>query len=242
MQQEGILAIIAGTTLLGSFVQSVSGFGYAIIVMSVLPLFVSIQTSSVLEVFTSSVMVCVIALKYRKNIRWKFIAIPLAANAVFGYVGICIQSAVPDTQLRRILGGCLILLSLWLMRPHTSRKVLPWVVAGLLAGTLSGLMGGMMSIGGPPMVLYCLSITDSKEEYTATLQTYFFFSTLYLFLMHLVMGHMTPKVWEYSLAALAGLGAGTTVGLKVFHSIRQNAFQKVVCAFMIMAGIYMLVS
>lgn len=242
MQREGILAIIVGTTFLGSFIQSVSGFGYAIIVMSVLPLFMSIQTSSVIEVFTSSVMVCVIALRYWKKIRWKFIAIPLAANAVFGYVGICIQSAAPEILLRRILGSCLILLSLWLMSSHAARKILPWGAAGLLAGTLSGLMGGMMSIGGPPMVLYCLDVTDSKEEYTATLQMYFFFSTLYLFLTHLFMGHITPQVWGFGAAALAGLGAGTTVGLKAFRKIRQNSFQKVVYGFMILAGIYMLVS
>lgn len=240
MQQGSIMAIVMAAAFAGSFIQAVGGFGYAIVVMSVLPLLLKIQTASVIEVFTSSVMVCVIALRYRKNIRWKLIILPALANAVFGYIGIRIQSAAPEQLLRRILGSCLILLSLWMMRKHGGRKVPNRPVAGLTAGMMSGIMGGMMSIGGPPMVLYFLGVTDSKEEYTATLQMYFFLSTLYLFFTHLLMGHMTKEVWTFSLFALLGLGAGTAAGMAVFQRIRQETFRKVVYGFMILAGIYML--
>ncbi|MDD6283248.1 MAG: sulfite exporter TauE/SafE family protein [Oribacterium sp.] len=240
MQYNSILAVIFGAAVLGSFIQSVSGFGYAIVLMSILPVFLSIQTASVLEVVTSSVMVCAIALRYWKNIRWRLIVLPMIANAVFGYIGICIQSAVPDVMLRKILGICLIMLSFWMMKTRQAAKAGNWIMSGLAAGTLSGIMGGLMSIGGPPMVLYCLSVTDSKEEYAATLQMYFFLSSIYLLLTHIFMGHLTSQVWMSCIAAVLGLGIGTVVGLKVFRKIRQDAFRKVVCIFMVLAGVYML--
>lgn len=242
MQYDSILIVIFGAAFLGSFIQAVSGFGYAIVLMSVLPFFINIQTSAVLEVFTSTIMVGAIALRYRKNIRWKLIVIPLIANSVFGYIGILIQSFAPEKLLRCVLGICLIVLSLWMMKSHTKRQMKNKTLFGLLAGTLSGFMGGMMSIGGPPMVLYYLDATDTKEEYTATLQTYFLFSTVYLFMTHILMGHFSSQVFRYSIAALAGLGAGTVFGLSIFKKIKQDVFRKVVYLFMAFAGIYMLLS
>ncbi len=161
-------------------------------------------------------------------------------SAIFGYIGIRIQAEAPEQLLRKILGSCLILLSVRMMRKRTQRKPRSLPAAGLAAGMMSGIMGGMMSIGGPPMVLYFLGVTDSKEEYTATLQMYFFLSTLYLFFTHLLMGHLTKEVWIFSLFALLGLGAGTAAGMAVFQRIRQETFRKVVYVFMIFAGIYML--
>lgn len=240
MQHGSIMAIVMTAAFAGSFIQAVGGFGYAIVVMSVLPLILKIQTAAVIEVFTSSVMVCVIALRYRKSIRWKLIALPMLASAIFGYIGIRIQAEAPEQLLRKILGSCLILLSVRMMRKRTQRKPRSLPAAGLAAGMMSGIMGGMMSIGGPPMVLYFLGVTDSKEEYTATLQMYFFLSTLYLFFTHLLMGHLTKEVWIFSLFALLGLGAGTAAGMAVFQRIRQETFRKVVYVFMIFAGIYML--
>lgn len=41
----------------GSFVQSASGFGYAIVVMSILPLFIPFQAASIVEVLSALAMV-----------------------------------------------------------------------------------------------------------------------------------------------------------------------------------------
>ena len=53
----------------GSFIQSASGFGYAIVLMSVLPLVIPFQSAAILEVMTSFLWWGTIALKYRRIIR-----------------------------------------------------------------------------------------------------------------------------------------------------------------------------
>ena len=41
----------------GSFIQSASGFGYAIVVMSILPLFIPFQSAAIVEVLSALAMV-----------------------------------------------------------------------------------------------------------------------------------------------------------------------------------------
>ena len=126
-------------------------------------------------------MVLWIAVKYRRHINWKLLWWPLVANSVFSLAGIWFQDAGTETLLRRILGITLVVLSIYFIFFSSRLVIRANLWTGLAAGAISGVCGGLMSIGGPPMVAYYLAATRSKEEYAATLQTYFIFSTVYIF-------------------------------------------------------------
>lgn len=226
----------------GSFIQSASGFGYAIVVMSILPLCIPFQAASIVEVLSALAMVVWIAVKYRRHIRWKLLWWPLVANSLFSVAGVWFQSGSAETVLRRILGVTLVVLSIYFIFFSSRLVIRANLWTGLAAGTISGLCGGLMSIGGPPMVAYYLAATRSKEEYAATLQTYFVFSTIYIFATHLVMGHVTGEILGWSALALAGLGAGTFCGLKVFDRLSAEGLKKVVCGFMAVVGCYLVIT
>ena len=165
----------------GSFIQSASGFGYAIVLMSVLPLVIPFQSAAILEVMTSFFMVGTIALKYRRFIRWRLLVWPLVANTIFSLTGVWFQSGSAEAVLRRILGVTLVLLSVYFIFFSSRLTLKGNAVNGFIAGSISGVCGGLMSIGGPPIVAYYLAATHSKEEYNATLQAYFVISTAYIF-------------------------------------------------------------
>ena len=210
----------------GSFVQSASGFGYAIVVMSILPLFIPFQAASIVEVLSALAMVLWIAVKYRRHINWKLLWWPLVANSVFSLAGIWFQDAGTETLLRRILGVTLVVLSIYFIF-FSSRLTI---------------RANLWSIGGPPMVAYYLAATRSKEEYAATLQTYFIFSTVYIFAAHVVMGHVTGQILTWSALALVGLAAGTFCGLKLFDRLSAEGLKKVVCGFMAVVGCYLVIT
>lgn len=226
----------------GSFVQSASGFGYAIVVMAILPLFIPFQAAAILEVLSSFAMVAWIALKYRRHINWKLLAWPLLANCVFSLAGIWIQTGSAEALLRRILGGALLALSVYFVFFSSKLTLKGSALGGALAGCISGVCGGLMSIGGPPMVTYYLAATRTKEEYAATLQTYFVFSTAYIFFAHVAMGHVTGQILGWSVWALLGLAGGTFCGLKLFDRLSGPALKKLVCIFMAALGCYLLVT
>jgi len=237
---QAILFVFAAA-LAGSFIQTVSGFGYAIIVMSILPMLVPFQTAAIIELITAAFMSLAIAFNYRRHIRWKLVFWPLLSNVVAAQLGVMIQTESSEQTLRRILGAVLILLAVYFI--FFSKKFhLPGTPeVGLAAGFVGGLCGGMMSIGGPPMVVYYLAATDSKEEYNATMQTFFVLTCLNVFITHLVMGHMTGAVLRFGVWALAGVGLGTLLGLKLFDRLSGPALKKLVYAFMSCTGLYLLI-
>ena len=226
----------------GSFIQSASGFGYAIVVMSILPLFIPFQSAAIVEVLSALAMVLWIAVKYRRHIHWKLLWWPLVANSVFSLAGIWFQDAGTETLLRRILGVTLVVLSIYFIFFSSRLVIRANLWTGLAAGAISGVCGGLMSIGGPPMVAYYLAATRSKEEYAATLQTYFVFSTIYIFAAHVAMGHVTGQILSWSALALVGLAAGTFCGLKLFDRLSADGLKKVVCGFMAVVGCYLVIT
>lgn len=226
----------------GSFIQSASGFGYAIVLMSVLPLVIPFQSAAILEVMTSFFMVGTIALKYRRFIRWRLLVWPLVANTIFSLTGVWFQSGSAEAVLRRILGVTLVLLSVYFIFFSSRLTLKGNAVNGFIAGSVSGVCGGLMSIGGPPMVAYYLAATHSKEEYNATLQAYFVISTAYIFFTHVALGHVTGQILAWGVWALLGLAAGTFCGLKLFARLSAAGLKKLVCGFMAVVGIYLVIT
>lgn len=226
----------------GSFIQSASGFGYAIVLMSVLPLVIPFQSAAILEVMTSFFMVGAIALKYRRHIRWRLLVWPLIANAVFSLTGVWFQSGSAEGLLRRILGATLVLLSVYFIFFSSRLAIRGGARNGFIAGSISGICGGLMSIGGPPMVAYYLAATSSKEEYNATLQAYFVLSTAYIFFTHVALGHVTVQILSWGIWALLGLAAGTFCGLRLFDRLSAAGLKKLVCGFMAAVGIYLVIT
>ncbi len=234
--------LIALVALMGSFTQAVTGFGYAIICMALWPLILPLRVASVLEVMTAFVMVIYISLKLCQHINFRLMIWPLLSYSVASAVGVFTLLSGTETVIRRILGVILVLLSIYFKCFSNKVRIKPTRRNGLLAGLVSGFLSGLFNIGGPPMVVYFLSVTEDKMEYNATLQCYFTFTTIYVFLLHLFMGNVNIEVLQYSVAGLAGLAVGTGTGLCLLRRLSMEATKKFVYGFMILAGIYLVIA
>lgn len=51
-------------------------------------------------------------------------------------------------------------------------------IAEITVGVISGFTGGMFAVGEPPMVAYYDSVIDDSITYQATIQTFFFLTSL----------------------------------------------------------------
>ena len=63
-----LFLLVALIALAGSFVQSTTGFGYAVTCMALWPLLLPFKTATVVELITATFMTVTIAVRY-----WKFI-------------------------------------------------------------------------------------------------------------------------------------------------------------------------
>ena len=66
-----LFLLVALIALAGSFVQSTTGFGYAVTCMALWPLLLPFKTATVVELITATFMTVTIAVRYWKFINWR---------------------------------------------------------------------------------------------------------------------------------------------------------------------------
>lgn len=233
------LFYIALIAVAGSFIQTSSGIGYAIVTMALWPVFIPFRQASVLEVITAFAMVIYILVKLSGRINFKLLLFPLISSITCSTFGVFTLMASTEAFMRRVLGVFLLILSAYFLFFNGKMKIKPTRTNGLIAGALSGFFGGMFSIGGPPIVLYLVSATDDKMEYSATLQCYYICVSIYILAMHIILGNVTGETLKYSAVVIIGVLIGTGAGLNLFRKLSMNAIKRLVNGFMAVAGIYL---
>ncbi len=234
-----ILFMIA--SFAGSFIQSICGFGCAIVTMAVFPYFMpgyqlSVTVSSLLALSSN---VGNLAARI-KSVRFKLIISALIGYFVFSTFAIFYSIGKADSTLKAVLGGLLIVLSLYFMFLKDQIKIKPTFVNGLIAGALSGVMGGIFSISGPPIVVYTLAVTDTKEEYLATNMGFFGITNIYTAIIRAIGGLITPQVLWLWLIGSVMIFVGVFFGKKVADKLNAQAIRKIIYVFMALSGCIMI--
>ena len=221
-----------------AFVQRVSGFGFGIFIMTALPyLMPSYGEATTLSGMLAAVTSAIIVWHMHKYIKWKKLLPILITFLIVSWFAVQFVATAGDGVLKRILGGVLILASIYFFCFSEKIHIRPTWPMQLSMGTLSGVMGGLFGMQGPPAVLYFLASAERKEEYMALVQCYFLIGNLMMTLYRAQSGFLTPLVmrdWCYCLVAVL---IGTWVGAKVFRLIPIKVLRKIIYAYMGVSGL-----
>lgn len=221
------------------FVQRVSGFGLGIFAMMFLPYFTPTPVAASISTLFSCVTSTYNAIRYRKEIAYKT-AIPMVCAALVAIpIAVYFSAVVSARIFQWLLGGVLILLSIYFLFFNQRIKLKPNLTNGLLAGAVGGTLNGLFSTGGPPVVLYLSSALSSNEAYFATIQFYFCFTNIYATAMRAVNGILTKDALLYAVIGLAGCMVGDTLGKQVFHKLNAEKLKRIIYIGMIISGIVM---
>lgn len=227
-------------SILGSFIQSITGFGCAILAMSILPLVLPFKTAAVAMALAALVMTFKVSFSLRENINYRILVIPFIASLAGRTIGVHILNSYDTNMLQKILGILLILLSLWFIFFNHAVKLEANSVTGLSAGLASGILGGLCNISGPPLVIYFFSVLKEKKEYNATIQATFFLGGLYTILLHILYGNITEEIVKLSAVAVVGVAIGSSIGLAMFSKINKKILSRIIYSFIMVMGIVML--
>lgn len=236
---QAILLILVGFG--AGFVQRVSGFGLGIFAMMFLPHFLPSHTAAAtISTLFSCVTSVYNAVKYRKNVVYKTALPMLCAAFVSVPVAVYCSVMVSGEFFEILLGGVLILLSLYFLFFAKRIRIRPTVFNGVLAGTLGGTLNGLFSTGGPPVVLYLTNAMESKLAYFATIQFYFGVTNLYSVASRAVNGIVTGEILLCAAVGAAGCMLGDALGKTVFDRLDADRLRKVIYIGMILSGILMI--
>lgn len=224
-----------------ALVQRVSGFGFGILIMSVLPfLMPSLGEATALSGLLALVASSGVAIRCVRDVRWKKLLPILITFILVSFFAVRFMKTADSHLMRKILGGVMILVSIYLAYASGRIHLLPNMKVQLSMGTLSAIMGGLFAMQGPPAVIYFISSTQSKEEYIAQTQWYFMVGNLALTLMRAGNGFITPGVLKGWILGIPAVLLGLWAGAKIYKRIHLATLHKIVYAFMAVCGATMI--
>lgn len=230
--------LIFAASALASFVMTTTAFGYAIVMMMVLPFVMPAEAAAAVATLGSLAVELWATVRYVRVLKWQDILIPAGFSVTAAVLGIVFDLGLSATVYKALLGVFLFGLSLWFWR-YSARVKLPvnaWT--GTAVGLISGICGALFAVNGPPLVLYYNAASESKERYMASVQTVLLLQSLALCAARTAVGAWPENVGAYLLPLFAGAALGILPGTLLFSCIDAARFKKIIYAAMCAAGLY----
>lgn len=226
---------------IASFVQGFSGFGFALLTVPTLSIFLDLKFVVPLAALCGFYVNIYLAYVLRKKIR-----INEAKELVYGaLIGVPLGAMVITSfnkELLLVFLSLLVLIFVFFSLTNIiqTRKInYKWKY---LAGFLSGLFGGAFNTNGPPILIYYYLSGYSKEKFKASLTGYFVFSSIIIVSSHYFSGMTTLNVLKFSIYLLPAIILGKVLGHKYFGKVSSNVYNKIVLFTLAIIGTYLLIT
>lgn len=235
-----ILTVI--TTAAGGFLQSLAGFGFAIISMTVFPyIYGGASTSAAITGALSVLGSSTVTYRMRKKVSVRRCIWPLAGYIALSSVVIFLSVSWSESWLKILLGVLLIILALYYSFCGEKLRIPATPVTGVIAGALSGILGGLFSISGPPVVLYFSASSPDNDTYMADIQLYFAMTSLYATILRIINGRLTLDMLPLVVLGYSGYLVGIFIGRKVYTRLSRKTMIYIICILMAVSGINLII-
>jgi hypothetical protein len=217
--------------------QTITGFGSAILLMLVLPHFFTMLQAPALSSSITLALTVALAWKFRKHLDLRLLLLPVLLYEVSSVAALTVADRLNLELLSLAFGVFLVALSLYFLLLSSTFTVRPTPVSAAVCSLISGVCSGLFGIGGPLMAVYFLSATDTKESYVANVQCLFAVTTGINLLIRMQKGFYTLDLLPFTLLGMVGISLGKALGLRVLNRIPIEAMKKLVYGFVGVAGV-----
>ncbi len=242
-------ALAMGTIVLMAFaVKAATGFGPALVVVSLGSLVVGPLTAVLLAAFIDLLGGLAVAWfdrRRRAATPWRPLAATMAAAAI---VGGLLLPHVPAAALARAVGAGVAGFGTWMLvvvlrapkdgssaPPPASRSFA--ADHGVAAG--AGLAGGLIGVGGPPLILW-FGTRLPKEEFRALLVPIFLVTAAARVGTYTVTGQVDTDLLRLVALALPALPLGMFLGDRLFRRWSERGFRIAIAVLVLAAGLRLL--
>jgi uncharacterized membrane protein YfcA len=225
--------------LVAGFTQGVTGFGFGLLAIPLLSLFIDIKTAVPLCNLLGILVTAFLSLRLRKHIDRRKI-LPLLFGCIPGVaVGTLVLKKAPPELLSVLMGIMLIAYALYrLTSKQQPRSIHPrWAYA---AGFFSGAISSAFSAGGPPTIIYTTLRGWDKNEIKATLSGFFLTGSLTVITAHALTGLTTRLVLHYFLLAAPVVIGGVYLGSLLYDRVDTSSYLKLLHYLLLVMGILMI--
>ena len=226
-----VLLIIFAT----SIVQSVSGFGFALLAVPLMVFVIDLQSAVIISSFVGTLSNLLQSWQLRRNIERAMTKRFLLATIIGSPVGLLLFVYANQSALKIVLGVSILfgvfVLSRGLELQHVS-TLLDWAM-----GVLSGVLLMATSTNGPPLVFVLQARKIDPSTFRATLNVVFLVSGAFGLLMFGLAGEVLRSDVNMAAVSVPAMVLGITLGGAMRKHVRQKLFKKIVLALLAVGGV-----
>lgn len=220
--------------------QTLAGFGFALLVMPLLTLLLGIKMAAPLVALVGFFLYLINLLRYRRGLVWRE-TLQLLLPALLGVlVGVYALRILDEGLIKGVLGIVLVAYALFaLLKP--ALPPLKSTIWAYPVGFLAGCLGGAFNTPGPPVIVYGNARVWPRDQFRSTLQVIFLASSATVILAHAAAGSITAEVARMAATALPALATGILLGAFIDRRTSHERFRTAVLALILATGVLMLV-
>ena len=234
------LALVMASTVMGSIVATVCGFGFGAVAMACWPYFMAYSQSVAVSALCGFSTAIIIAVTQRKHINVRILLPCALAGLAASAACVVLATRVSDKTMIHALGAMLLAVSVYSIFFGGKIRIQGTPLNGIIAGLLGGAGAGLFAVGGPPVAIYLLSSTKDNAEYRATLNAHFCFTSGIATVTRFYKGIITVDTLKIWLMVLAALGLGIILGNRIFNRLDAKKLRLVVYGYMAVSAVTML--
>lgn len=233
--------IILIVFFISSFVQSLTGFGFAIISIPVLTIFIPVKHAIPLGALCGFVVNFALFIELRKSIRFSELK-NIFIGALIGVpLGVFFLSKANSGLIKISLGVILLLFVIYKAAlKNVEIKVKPRYA--YVAGFFSGLLGGAFNTSGPPVLIYFSMKDYDKVFKKAQITGYFVVLSFFIISIHFITGLTTENVFWDFVKSVPVVLIGIIIGSFFFSKIRTEIYDKIILMTLFLLSIYLILN
>jgi len=228
--------LIVVAAFFAALVQTVSGFGLALVLMGLVAGALDVRVAAPLVAMIAVPIELIVLLRHRQALNLRSVWRLSAAAALGLPLGMLVLRQLDARIVLTALGVLIVGYAVYaLANPVLPELAWPGWAYGL--GFVSGVLSGAYNIAGPPVVLYGSSRRWSPREFKSNLQGFFLLNDVLVIAGHAASRNLTPAVWANLGLALPAVGLGVLVGLGLERYVNPALFRRVVLVLLIITGL-----
>jgi uncharacterized membrane protein YfcA len=233
------IVLIVVVVFAAAVIQSLSGFGFAVIIMPLISIVAGLEVSAPMVALTALTVYTINIIRYRRAIDYREVLRLGIASALGVPIGMWVLTNMDEAVVMRAMGAILIAYAVYALFRPTASWVLSrhWVYP---AGFLSGCLTGAYNAPGPPVIVYGSLRQWPRDEFRAVLQAIFFVNGVLVVGAHILAQRVTAEILRLYGFAVPALMAGILVGARVDRYVDRGRFRTIVTVMILVVGLALL--
>jgi uncharacterized protein len=232
-----VLGLFLLATFIGAVVSGVAGFGMGVVFVGMWAHILTPIQIATLIVGYGLVTQSYGIWKLRRALSWPRLAPFIIGGAVGAPVGALLLTYIGSTYLRLAIGVLLVLYSIYGLARPVFQPVQVGVTADAGIGVLNGLLGGLTGLVGIIVTIWCQLRGWSKDEQRTVFQPVMVAASALTALSLSIAGVVTAETINLYLLGLPLLLAGVWIGFKLYGTLDDALFRKVLLVLLLFSGL-----